>query len=345
MNRIMTTMIGMLVIMLLTAGAAAADIPRLISFQGRLSDTQGLPLTGSYDLTFRFYTASSGGAAIWTEAQSGIGVSNGIYNVYLGEVTPFDALSFDTPYWISVEVFTDGEMTPRRRLTATGYALRAVAAETATTVAGSGTVSGAQLIVTDTATINGNLGIGTATGTARLTVIGDAAVSETFTVGDSKLVITSEGLIGINNPTPATALDVAGTITATSIAVSETITATAFLYNGISINAPVGVVLAWLKSFSNTPGLDSGWVECNGQTLNDPESVYNGQTIPDLNSGTRRFLRGSTTSGTTGGSETHTHAIQGASGSYGIGTGPNCDVLSSGTLPSYYEVVWIMKVK
>ena len=72
--------------------------------------------------------------------------------------------------------------------------------------------------------------------------------------------------------------------------------------------APIGAVMPWLKSFTNTPALIDGWEECNGQVLSDADSIYNGQTLPDLN-GNNQFLRGNSTSGATGGSETmaHTH--------------------------------------
>lgn len=58
-----------------------------------------------------------------------------------------------------------------------------------------------------------------------------------------------------------------------------------------------------------TPFLPPGFVECNGQTLSDAESPFNGLVIPDLNSGSNRFLRGSLTSGTTGGAATHSHTV------------------------------------
>ena len=70
---------------------------------------------------------------------------------------------------------------------------------------------------------------------------------------------------------------------------------------------PIGTVLPWLKSFPGpglppiTPPLPPEFVECNGQILNDPTSIYNAQTIPDLNND-QRFLRGNPTSGTIGGS-------------------------------------------
>jgi len=127
--------------------------------------------------------------------------------------------------------------------------------------------------------------------------------------------------------------------------------------------APIGAVFAWLKSYTNTPALPDGWVECNGQTLSDAGSVYNGQAIPDLNgyTGTQNFLRGGgsadgstpVASGGTGGQETinlaHTHA-RGVSGQTGFeqATGYATDSQLSATqgiLPTYYGVVWIMRVK
>ncbi len=119
---------------------------------------------------------------------------------------------------------------------------------------------------------------------------------------------------------------------------------------------PIGSFLPWHKSFANTPALPNGWVECNGQVLNDPRSPYNGQTIPNLN-GDNRFLRGNTTSGGTGGSTTHNHtgSTGGQSGMQGnnhsmhdiyLLTGDHTHGISAdGHLPPYLDVVWIMRVK
>jgi hypothetical protein len=59
---------------------------------------------------------------------------------------------------------------------------------------------------------------------------------------------------------------------------------------------PIGSIIAWHKSFPNSPPLPDGWVECNGQVLNDSNSVFDGQTIPNLH-GAGHFLRGSSVSG------------------------------------------------
>ncbi len=63
---------------------------------------------------------------------------------------------------------------------------------------------------------------------------------------------------------------------------------------------PLGTVVSWLKSFPNNPQeLPVGWVECNGQILDDPDSLFHGQEIPDLNGGFK-ILQGSTGSGEPG---------------------------------------------
>jgi hypothetical protein len=60
---------------------------------------------------------------------------------------------------------------------------------------------------------------------------------------------------------------------------------------------PVGAIIAWHKTLTGCPALPSSFAECNGQTLSDGDSPFNGQTIPNLN-GEGRFLRGSNASGT-----------------------------------------------
>lgn len=134
---------------------------------------------------------------------------------------------------------------------------------------------------------------------------------------------------------------------------------------------PIGSIIARHKDFTNTPALPGVWVECNGQTLSDAESPYNGQVIPDLNGG-NRFLRGNSESGGIGGAETHQHItpigrrtsttigfaeIYGTTGivnnfiNYTERDGnSNANITatntsSTDTKPPFMEVVWIMRVK
>ncbi len=137
---------------------------------------------------------------------------------------------------------------------------------------------------------------------------------------------------------------------------------------------PIGTVMPWLKNLPGVPSLKAGWVECNGQVLNDPDSSLNGQQIPNLNS-ENRFLRGSTTSGGTGGEESvtltinqmpsHNHILYSIAGySGGVWSVAENEVWDGNyshymdkamsntggnqpheNRPPFYNVVWIIRVK
>ncbi|MEK7275563.1 MAG: hypothetical protein AAB110_09935, partial [Candidatus Desantisbacteria bacterium] len=111
---------------------AQAAVPKLINYQGKLTDTVGRPVSdGNYNITFKLYTQPTGGTATWTEINSNTPVSNGLFNVNLGSVTAFN-LDFSQGYYLGIQIGVDPEMTPRQRLTSVGYALRADVAGTAT---------------------------------------------------------------------------------------------------------------------------------------------------------------------------------------------------------------------
>lgn len=108
---------------------------------------------------------------------------------------------------------------------------------------------------------------------------------------------------------------------------------------------PIAGIIAWAKSITGAGTLDANFVECNGQVLADITSPLNGQTMPDLNGATtKRFLRGSSTSGTTGGTETHSHDV-GAVAGHITEVLANWKTTIESNLPPYYEVVWVIRVK
>ena len=76
--------------------------------------------------------------------------------------------------------------------------------------------------------------------------------------------------------------------------------------------------------------------------------------VPNLNGfdgdEPQRFLRGAEASGGTGGTDVHDHLLGGSAApaggiSYDEGTTYLGSTTNTSTLPSYYEVVWIMRVK
>ena len=128
---------------------AAAAPPQTINYQGYLTSPPpgSTPVNSAVLMTFRLYDASSGGSLLWTEIQPSVTVANGSFNATLGLVTPI-GLPFDAPYWLTVTVNADGEMSPRQALSASPYAFRALSLDGAATVLGSqvsGTIANAAL--------------------------------------------------------------------------------------------------------------------------------------------------------------------------------------------------------
>lgn len=136
-------------------------------------------------------------------------------------------------------------------------------------------------------------------------------------IATRELNMNDNDIFGVNNTTT-----VYLTVESTScFKETVTISSNCVLTNGGAFSGfgimPIGSIIAWHKSFSNTPALPDGWLECNGQTITDTDSVYYNQTLPDLN-GDARFLRGSSTSGTeqTDAFQGHWHDVSATSGGY-----------------------------
>ena len=105
--------------------AGDASVPQLINYQGQLLDSGGQPLDGvQVDLTFRFYDAVSGGTLLLTVQQTNVQVTQGLFHVLLGSgaLTPGSESSLGDVFrkrkdvWMSTEVNSDGEMSPRIRI-------------------------------------------------------------------------------------------------------------------------------------------------------------------------------------------------------------------------------------
>jgi len=118
--------VTLMMFLLLAAGywlrtADAAAVPHRINYQGRLTDTSGAPLNGTYKLTFRIYDDENAGNLLWEEIYSAASIQKGIFSVMLGSVTNLD-LAFNKPYFLAIQVGDDEPMKPRQRITSSGYA-------------------------------------------------------------------------------------------------------------------------------------------------------------------------------------------------------------------------------
>ena len=126
MRRIEIVVVLMVVVLGIVFSKSFADVPRMINFQGRLTDANNNPLNGTYDnMTFRIYNTPSGGTSLWSETRS-VSVSNGLFSVTLGEVTPIPIALFDgTTKYLAIDIDGAGsepEMSPRLKIVSSGHA-------------------------------------------------------------------------------------------------------------------------------------------------------------------------------------------------------------------------------
>ena len=175
--------------------AARCAIPAQINFQGKLLDKSNNPRNGSYNFTFKIYDALTAGNLLWSETQSGLSVSNGVFTAQLGAVTPIPASAFGGASAF-LEITVGAEVgSPRQALVASPYAFKAAsvdsplpAGDTQYVQVASSLQAGATFYVSS-ATIGGTF---TATGT-----------------------VTLGGAAGVNDVSVASSLNVSGNLSVT----------------------------------------------------------------------------------------------------------------------------------
>ncbi len=91
-----------IVIIFIGISSVFSQVPQKISYQGVLTDIDGVALNGNYNIQFSLYNTESGGTPIWQEIQDVL-VTNSIFDVYLGSVNPI-ILSFNSQYWLEIQV-------------------------------------------------------------------------------------------------------------------------------------------------------------------------------------------------------------------------------------------------
>lgn len=106
------------------------QIPRVITYQGYLTDDLDTPLNGSKTLTFRLYDDATSGTLLWSEEQT-VSIDKGLFRALLGSMDAFpDTLSFNKPYWLSVQVEGSAEFA-REPLTSVPYSFYSSKADSA----------------------------------------------------------------------------------------------------------------------------------------------------------------------------------------------------------------------
>jgi len=131
---------------LAAAAHAQTTVPSQVSFNARLVDTTGAPVSGVHRLQFTLYTAPTGGTNQWQETYSTANfASDGTISLGLGSSTAL------TPAILSgaqlyLEISVDGTvLSPRVSVVSVPYAIRASTAGSADTAATLGTLTPAQV--------------------------------------------------------------------------------------------------------------------------------------------------------------------------------------------------------
>src|SRR3989344_4658794 len=101
------------------AKAAITNSSRVISYQGRLTDSGGNNVAdGTYSMTFKIYTVSSGGSSSFTETHSSVSLASGLFSVLLGSLSA-NGVNLDfanPPYYLGITIASNSEMSPRIQL-------------------------------------------------------------------------------------------------------------------------------------------------------------------------------------------------------------------------------------
>lgn len=130
----------------------AADPPALMQYQGVLRNASNAPLTGTYDMVFRFFDAEAGGNEVLLDRHlaanaKAVAVAGGLFAVGLGSGVVADGsgpgvyaslaevFRDHASVWLEVQVAAE-TLAPRTRVLATGYALNAATAQSSETLDG-----------------------------------------------------------------------------------------------------------------------------------------------------------------------------------------------------------------
>lgn len=114
---------------------AYAEVPRIISYQGLLTQSNGTPVSdGTYSIQFAIYNVSAGGAPLWNSGFQNVDITSGVFSIELGTapMPPFPAnVAADSSRYLGITVGVGAEITPRTRLTTSCFAFKSQSADTA----------------------------------------------------------------------------------------------------------------------------------------------------------------------------------------------------------------------
>jgi hypothetical protein len=201
-----THFLAVVIVSFLWAGISLAAVPGTMTYQGKLTDSVGSPLSATVSMVFSIYDVDSDGTKLWTETQS-VTVQNGIFTVTLGSVTTIPPALFSMPVrYLGIKAGEDAEMMPRQRIHSSAFSIKAEKADDASTLEG----LSAAMFATAVHAHSGNEISGAVPDSSLLNGLNSTlfmrADQNTSTTGN----LTVTGNVGIKTTSPTNALSVTG---------------------------------------------------------------------------------------------------------------------------------------
>jgi hypothetical protein len=232
------------------------SVPGQLSYQGYLADAaDSSAITANLEMTFRLFDSETKGVELWSETHPAVAVQGGLFQVLLGSVYPFPEGLFDAPeLWLQTEVGAE-VLAPRKPVASVAYSHKAGHAEHSSNadhaISSDWAVDADHAVFADTAAfcpaagvwtssgddiyrLAGKVGIGTASPLTELDVDGSVnavtyygdgsnltgitgAGDTDWTVSGNDIYSGVPGNVGIGTSSPATKLDVGGTVNTDSV--------------------------------------------------------------------------------------------------------------------------------
>ncbi|MEE9442702.1 MAG: hypothetical protein V3V99_08540 [candidate division Zixibacteria bacterium] len=130
----MKNTISILVLAVVLASMSFAQIPQIINYQGRLTDTGGEPVPdGPYLINFVLYSGEASDDTLWFSGQQSIQVTDGLFSYQLGSNNPLPSDFFGpgSEPFLGVTIESDPEISPRTRITSAAFSWHSHTSDTA----------------------------------------------------------------------------------------------------------------------------------------------------------------------------------------------------------------------